>query len=139
MADAITWVLGEQSAKSLRGDRMEDVIFNGSDARKPTGAAEVRLRLSGVPVPPSLLPSAEGEGVRVRPATADGEAEAQPALDVDVLQSVRDVEVTRRRVRAPPGAPLRNSTFVIQYSSFVVLHRTDCPAWPSATAPRTAA
>ena len=48
MADAITWVLGEQSAKSLRGDRMEDVIFNGSDARKPTGAAEVRLRLSDV-------------------------------------------------------------------------------------------
>ena len=52
VADAITWVLGEQSAKSLRGDRMEDVIFNGSDARKPGGAAEVRLRLSGLPAPP---------------------------------------------------------------------------------------
>ena len=48
VVDALTWVLGEQSAKSLRGDRMEDVIFGGSDARKPTGAAEVRLRLSGV-------------------------------------------------------------------------------------------
>src|SRR5947209_5980393 len=48
VADAITWVMGEQSAKSLRGDRMEDVIFSGSDARKPTAAAEVRLRLSGV-------------------------------------------------------------------------------------------
>src|SRR5881397_3747054 len=48
VADAITWVMGEQSAKSLRGDKMEDVIFNGSDARKPTAAAEVRLRLSGV-------------------------------------------------------------------------------------------
>ena len=47
VADAITWVLGEQSAKSLRGDKMEDVIFNGSDARKPTGSAEVRLRLAG--------------------------------------------------------------------------------------------
>jgi chromosome segregation protein len=52
VADAITWVLGEQSAKSLRGDRMEDVIFNGSDARKPGGTAEVRLRLSGLAVPP---------------------------------------------------------------------------------------
>ena len=48
VADAITWVMGEQSAKSLRGEKMEDVIFNGSDARKPTAAAEVRLRFSGV-------------------------------------------------------------------------------------------
>ena len=48
VVDALTWVLGEQSAKSLRGDRMEDVIFGGSDARKPTAAAEVRLKLSGV-------------------------------------------------------------------------------------------
>src|SRR5262245_33487063 len=55
VADALTWVLGEQSAKSLRGDTMEDVIFSGSDARKPTGSAEVRLRLSNVIVPPSLL------------------------------------------------------------------------------------
>jgi chromosome segregation protein len=48
VVDALTWVLGEQSAKSLRGDRMEDIIFGGSDARKPTAAAEVRLKLSGV-------------------------------------------------------------------------------------------
>ena len=53
VADAITWVLGEQSARSLRGEKMEDVIFSGSDARKPTGTAEVRLRLSGVTTLPS--------------------------------------------------------------------------------------
>src|SRR5580765_549926 len=52
VADAITWVMGAESAKSLRGDRMEDVIFSGSDARKPTAAAEVRLRLSGLALPP---------------------------------------------------------------------------------------
>src|SRR5690242_14117853 len=45
IADAITWVLGEQSAKSLRGTRMEDVIFAGTRDRKPTGMAEVSLTL----------------------------------------------------------------------------------------------
>ncbi|HVS66401.1 MAG TPA: AAA family ATPase [Thermoanaerobaculia bacterium] len=46
LSEAITWVLGEQSAKSLRGGRMEDVIFSGSDRRKPLGMAEVSLTLA---------------------------------------------------------------------------------------------
>src|SRR5881392_2644110 len=73
VADAITWVMGEQSAKSLRGEKMEDVIFNGSDARKPTATAEVRLRFSGViksvsgPAFPDMEP-ANGHGASVHGA-----------------------------------------------------------------------
>ncbi|MCJ7839611.1 chromosome segregation protein SMC [Lederbergia sp. NSJ-179] len=46
ITDAIRWVLGEQSAKSLRGGKMEDVIFAGSDSRKPLNFAEVSLTLN---------------------------------------------------------------------------------------------
>ncbi|HSD29061.1 MAG TPA: chromosome segregation protein SMC [Vicinamibacteria bacterium] len=48
ISDAINWVLGEQSAKSLRGTSMEDVIFNGSSSRQPLQMAEVNLRVSGL-------------------------------------------------------------------------------------------
>jgi chromosome segregation protein len=41
--DAIRWVMGETSARHLRGDSMEDVIFNGSAARKPVGTASIEL------------------------------------------------------------------------------------------------
>ncbi len=94
VADALTWVLGEQSAKSLRGDKMEDVIFSGSDARKPTGAAEVTLRLSGVPLPPK--------------AETNGDAVA--GLDLDPFQAVRDVEVTRRLYRSGESEYLIDGT-----------------------------
>jgi chromosome segregation protein len=45
ISDAISWVLGEQSAKSLRGARMEDVIFAGTRERKPLGMAQVTLSM----------------------------------------------------------------------------------------------
>jgi chromosome segregation protein len=48
VVDAILWVLGEQSTKTLRSDKMEDVIFNGTEMRKPLGLAEVSLVISGL-------------------------------------------------------------------------------------------
>ena len=48
VVDAIRWVLGEQQPKTLRGKRMEDMIFNGSDGRRPAAMAEVTMTLSDV-------------------------------------------------------------------------------------------
>lgn len=48
IVDSFRWVLGEQSAKSLRGEKMEEVIFNGSAIKKPKGMAEVTLVMSGI-------------------------------------------------------------------------------------------
>ncbi len=64
IVDAFRWVLGEQSAKSLRGERMEEVIFNGSVLKKPKGMADVTMIISGLngnnpPTPPLAM---GGEG-----------------------------------------------------------------------------
>jgi len=46
VVDAIKWVLGEQAAKTMRAEKMEDVIFNGTESRKPLNVAEVTLTLA---------------------------------------------------------------------------------------------
>ena len=66
--DAVSWVLGEQSAKSLRGAKMEDVIFAGTRERKSLGMAEVSLSL--------IDPEAYAEGpcsIRRKPEHAEPE------------------------------------------------------------------
>src|ERR1044072_3148606 len=115
VADAITWVMGEQSAKSLRGDKMEDVIFSGSDARKPTAAAEVRLKFSGflktVSGPAfSELERANGNGhsngngavpENGNGHNGNGHGHHVDAVIEEIIQSVaREIEVTRRLYRS---------------------------------------
>ena len=71
ISDAIMWVLGEQSAKSLRGVRMEDVIFAGTRERKPTGMAEVSLTL----VDPEVYDDASLPGEDGSDWSSDGSSE----------------------------------------------------------------
>ncbi|HEX9687660.1 MAG TPA: chromosome segregation protein SMC [Thermoanaerobaculia bacterium] len=72
ICDAVAWALGEQSARILRGERMDDVIFNGSAKRRPLGMAEVVLTLA----PENGNGDAEHERLRVgRRIFRDGEGE----------------------------------------------------------------
>ncbi|MFZ0586191.1 MAG: chromosome segregation protein SMC [Candidatus Sulfotelmatobacter sp.] len=105
IADAISWVLGEQSAKTLRGSRMEDVIFAGTRDRKPTGMAEVSLTL----IDPEEYPGADaGAPTEIDiqdelPVSA--EAARRPADDWDeAAVRARAAEETERAVEeAQPG------------------------------------
>jgi chromosome segregation protein len=90
ISDAITWVLGEQSAKSLRGIKMEDVIFAGTRDRKPTGMAEVSLTL----VDPEVYDGS---------TLADGESEAETFGDdqnVTSIDSLADWDESAVRAEA---------------------------------------
>ncbi len=72
ISDAIRWVMGEQSVRSLRGSRMEDVIFSGTEVRKPQGFAEVSLTLDNSA---KILPIDFEEVVVTRRVYRSGESE----------------------------------------------------------------
>lgn len=63
VVDAFRWVLGEQSAKSLRGDKMEEVIFDGSVSKKRKGMAEVTMVVSGLDGSEKSNEGENGEGL----------------------------------------------------------------------------
>src|SRR5438552_19104737 len=69
--DTVLWVLGEQSTIALCSERMEDVIFNGTESRQPLGMAEVSLILGGVDGRPH--DNGYGDGVAPRLPLALGE------------------------------------------------------------------
>lgn len=72
VADAVRWVLGEQSAKQLRGAKMEDVIFSGTESRKPLGSAYVAITLDNSD---HCLPIAYDEVTVARRVYRSGESE----------------------------------------------------------------
>lgn len=72
VVDAVKWVVGEQSTKSLRAEKMEDVIFNGTESRKPLNIAEVTLLLSNEE---SILPLEMPEIAIKRRLYRNGESE----------------------------------------------------------------
>lgn len=88
IADAISWVLGAQSPKSLRGTSMQDVIFGGSDGRKPLGMAEVSLHLESANGP---LPSGLHNVCVTRRLFRTGESEYLLDGKRVRLQDVRDL------------------------------------------------
>ena len=88
LSDAIVWVLGEQSAKMLRGAKMEDVIFSGSDKRKPVGMAEVALTLA---TDPSFSRAVDGKITISRRVFREGGSQYRLNGKVVRLKEIRDL------------------------------------------------
>src|SRR5215467_5827021 len=95
IAEAISWVLGEQSAKSLRGGKMEDVIFAGTRDRKPLGMAEVSITL--------IDPDAYIGGPLLKEPEVIVDNELDTDWDEDKLREQRATEVEEIIAESQPG------------------------------------
>jgi chromosome segregation protein len=92
IVDAFRWVLGEQSAKSLRGEKMEEVIFNGSSTKKQKGMAEVTLVISGLNGAPEGNGQGQGDFFSVsRRLYRSGESEYMINRNTCRLKDIRDI------------------------------------------------
>lgn len=123
LSDAISWVLGEQSAKTLRGSRMEDVIFAGTRDRKPLGMASVTMTLIAdeTPAEPVNLGSLNAGPVNVAPPlsehptqlngfAANGQVEHTPPQSEPSKTAERagEITITRRLYRSGDSEYLIN-------------------------------
>ena len=94
--DGVSWVLGEQSAKTLRGSHMQDLIFAGTRERKPLGMAEVTLTM--------VDPEAYEGPVPVEPEVVVDHAERRPGdWDEDKLRRQRASEAEEIIANEQPG------------------------------------
>ncbi|MTA86044.1 MAG: AAA family ATPase, partial [Actinobacteria bacterium] len=88
VADALTWVMGEQGAKSLRGGKMEDVIFAGTSGRAPLGRAEVSLTIDNSD---GALPIEFSEVTISRILFRNGQSEYQINGDASRLLDIQEL------------------------------------------------
>ena len=101
LSDAISWVLGEQSARTLRGARMEDVIFAGTKSRKPVGMASVTMVLvdplaNSIPPPPPEIV----DGMEVAPSVHEIHAANGHSVVHHPGAKPGEITITRRLFRS---------------------------------------
>lgn len=118
VVDAISWVLGEQSHKSLRAERMTDCIFNGTAKRPPLGFAEVSLTL----VDPELAEAAafvleteveEVEEVKEVGEMKEMEEVKEPSLDEATSEGLAAANAFKKRKQPKPAMHLKPGEVVI--------------------------
>ena len=136
ISDSILWVLGEQSAKQLRGQAMEDVIFSGSSARKPVGVAEVTLVLDNSD---HMLPVDFDEVAITRRMYRSGESEylinSSPCRLMDIQDILHDSGLGR--IRIPSSARASSMPFCRAAPRSAVPLSRRPPASPSTSAARS--
>jgi chromosome segregation protein len=118
LSDAISWVLGEQSAKSLRGARMEDVIFAGTRDKKALGMASVTMTLvpdqealaaSRLPVSiPTPVEGDQADKIEVAEDTTDSHRTETISLSTHKPERLSEITITRRLYRSGESEYLIN-------------------------------